>query len=85
MHQSWEYYFIDNKSSVLTRVRNICRPHDPPDLLHGLQVGAQPPVAAEDLFVHDGGDGQTVEAVGEGLPQLDVESPLAWREREFRR
>lgn len=30
-------------------------------------------MAAEDLLVHDGGDGQAVEAVSEGLPQLDVE------------
>lgn len=31
----------------------------------------------EDLLVDDGGDGQAVEAVGEGLPQLDVVSSLA--------
>lgn len=31
-------------------------------------------VTAEDLFVHYGSDGQAVEAVGERLPQLDVES-----------
>lgn len=31
-------------------------------------------VTAEDLLVHYGGDGQAVEAVGEGFPQLDVES-----------
>lgn len=31
-------------------------------------------VTAEDLLVHYGGDGQAVEAVGESLPQLDVES-----------
>ena len=31
----------------------------------------------EDLLVNDGGDGQAVEAVGEGLPQLDVVSSLA--------
>ena len=70
---------------LLTRIRHVGRPHDSPDLFHGLQVGAEAAVAAEDLFVHDGGNGQTVEAVGERLPQLDVESPLAWREREFRR
>lgn len=33
-------------------------------------------VAAEDLLVHDGGDGQAVEAVSERLPQLNVESAL---------
>ena len=32
---------------------------------------------AEDLLVHDGRHGQAVEAVGEGLPQLDVVPPLA--------
>ncbi len=31
-------------------------------------------VTAEDLFVHYGSNGQAVEAVGECLPQLDVES-----------
>ena len=31
----------------------------------------------EDLLVNDGGNGQAVEAVGEGLPQLDVVSSLA--------
>ncbi len=34
-------------------------------------------MAAEDLLVHDSGDRQTVEAVGERLPQLDVEPALA--------
>ena len=49
-----------------------------PDLLHALQVGAEAAVAAEDLLVHDGGDGQTVETVREGLPQLNVVSPLTY-------
>ena len=35
-------------------------------------------MAAEDLLVHDGGDGQTVKTVGEGLPQFDVVPPFAW-------
>jgi hypothetical protein len=34
-------------------------------------------VHGEDLLVDDGGDGQTVEAVGERLPQLDVVAALA--------
>jgi hypothetical protein len=34
-------------------------------------------VHGEDLLVNDGGDGQAVEAVGEGLPQLDVVATLA--------
>ena len=57
-------------------VWDVCGPHDPPDLLHGLEVGAEAAVAAEDLLVDDGGHGQAVEAVGERLPQLDVVSPL---------
>jgi hypothetical protein len=34
-------------------------------------------VHGEDLLVNDGGNGQAVEAVGEGLPQLNVVSSLA--------
>jgi hypothetical protein len=34
-------------------------------------------VHGENLLVNDGRDGQAVEAVGEGLPQLDVVSALA--------
>lgn len=40
----------------------------------GRFVGVNTSVTAEDLLVHYGSDGQTVEAVGERLPQLDVES-----------
>lgn len=32
---------------------------------------------AEDLLIDDSSDGETVEAVCEGLPQLDVVSSLA--------
>ena len=41
------------------------------------ELGREAPVHAEDLLVHDGRHGQAVEAVGEGLPQLDVVPPLA--------
>jgi len=34
-------------------------------------------VHAEDLLVDEGGDGQAVEAVGEGLPNSNVVSALA--------
>jgi hypothetical protein len=34
-------------------------------------------VHGEDLLVNDGSDGQAVEAIGEGLPQLDVVAALA--------
>jgi hypothetical protein len=71
-------------SSVLTCVWYVCGPHDSSDLLHGLEVWTEAAVAAEDLLVHDGRDRQTVEAVRERLPQLDVESSLAWTEREMR-
>jgi hypothetical protein len=46
-------------------------------LLHGVQVRAQTAVHGEDLLVNDSGNGQAVEAVGEGLPELDVVSPFA--------
>jgi len=59
------------------RVRDVCGPHDPPDLLHGLEVGAEAAMAAEDLLVDYGRDGEAVEAVGERLPQLDVVATLA--------
>lgn len=55
----------------------ISRSHDPPDLLHRVQIGAQTTVHGEDLLVDDSGNWQAVEAVGECLPQLDVVSPLA--------
>lgn len=38
-------------------------------------------VATEDLLIDDGRDRQAVEAVGEGLPQLDVVSPLTWESK----
>ena len=31
----------------------------------------------EDLFIDNGSDGQTIEAIGEGLPELDVVSSFA--------
>lgn len=34
-------------------------------------------MAAEYFLIDDGGDGQTVETVGERLPELDVEPALA--------
>ena len=64
-------------NQMLTCVRHVCGSHDPPDLLHWLEVGAEATVATKDLLVHDGGDGQTVKTVRESLPQLDVETPFA--------
>ena len=51
--------------------------HDTPDLLHGVEVGAQATVHGEDLLVNDGSNGQAVETIGKSLPQLDVVSSLA--------
>jgi hypothetical protein len=34
-------------------------------------------VHAEDFFVDDGGDGETVETVGESLPEFDTVSSFA--------
>ena len=56
----------------------VGRSHDSADLLHGVQIGAETTVHGEDLLVDDSGDGQAVEAVREGLPQLDVVATLAF-------
>lgn len=55
----------------------VGRPHDPPDLLHRVEIWAQTTVHGEDLFVDDGCDWQAVEAVRKCLPKLDIVSPLA--------
>lgn len=39
-------------------------------------------MAAEDFLVHNGSDGQAVEAVGKGFPQFNVVAPLACQEGE---
>ena len=59
-------------------VGDICGPHDPPDLLHALQVGTQPPVTAEDFLVNDSSNWEAVETVREGFPQLNVISSFTW-------
>jgi hypothetical protein len=46
-------------------------------LLHRVQVRAETTVHGENLLVDDGSDRETVEAVGKGLPQLDVVPPFA--------
>jgi hypothetical protein len=55
----------------------VGRAHNTSDLLHGVEVRAQTTVHGEDLLVNDSGDRKAVEAVGEGLPQLDVVASLA--------
>ena len=59
------------------RVRHVRRPHDAPDLLHGLQIGREAAVAAEDLVVDDGGDGQAVETVRKRFPKTNAKPFLA--------
>jgi len=44
------------------------------------EVAEESRLTAEDPLVDDGSDRKAVETVGEGLPQLDVVSPFAWRE-----
>lgn len=60
-----------------TTIGNISGPHDASNLLHGVQIRAQTTVHGEDLLVDDSGDRKAIEAVGEGLPQLDVVAALA--------
>ena len=56
---------------------DVCGPHNTADLVHALEVRAQPAVHGQDLLVNDGGDRQAVEAVRECAPELDVVSALA--------
>ena len=58
-------------------VGNVGGSHDPSDLLHALEIRTETSVTTEDLLVHNGCDGQTVEAVSEGFPQFDVVASLA--------
>ena len=44
-------------------VWDIGRSVDSPDLLHVLKVGRETSMAAKDLVVDDGGDGETVETI----------------------
>lgn len=58
-------------------VRNIGGPGEAADLIEGGEVGGEAAVHAEDLVVDEGGNGEGVEAVGEELPETDVEAALA--------
>lgn len=51
--------------------------HDPTDLLHRVEIRTQSTVHGENLLINDRRNWQTVEAVGESLPKLDVVSSLA--------
>ena len=53
-------------------------PHNSLDLLHVLQLRGQPPVHAEYLLIDYCCHWQAVEAVCEGLPQLNIVSSLTY-------
>ena len=59
-------------------IGHVRRPNDLANLLHIMQFGAQATVHAKDLFVYYCCDGHAVEALGEGLPQLNVISSFAY-------
>lgn len=59
-------------------VWDISGSHDSSDLFHGLEIRAQASMATKDFLVHNGRDRKTIEAVGEGLPKLDIKTPFAF-------
>lgn len=59
-------------------VGHVRRPHDPPDLVHRLQVGTETAVATENLIAHDGGHGHAIETAGEYFPKLYVVPAFAF-------
>lgn len=59
-------------------VGHVCRPLNPPDIIHTLQTGTQSAVDTKDLAGDDGGDGEGVEHVDKGFPDLDVCPPFAF-------
>ena len=46
----------------------VSRPHNPTDLLHGVEIRAQTTVHGEDLLVDDSSNRQAIEAVRKCLP-----------------
>jgi hypothetical protein len=60
------------------RVGHVSRPHDALDLLERIEIRTKTAVHAKNLLVDHGGNGHTVEAVGERLPYFDVVPPLAF-------
>ena len=65
------------KNRCLTRVWYVCGSHDPPDLLHWLEVGTEAAMTAENLLVNDGGDGETIETISKRFPQFDIKPSFA--------
>lgn len=58
-------------------IRHVHRPFNRPYLVQALHLRRQAAVHADDLVVDDGGDGETVEALGEGLPEADAVAAFA--------
>lgn len=69
-------HYVDSNNSAETSVCSSFRMRT-----EGKHETWNTSVATEDLLVDDGRDRQAVEAVGEGLPQLDVVSPLTWESK----
>ena len=61
-----------------TGVRDIRRPDDALDLVEAGELRAETAVHAQDLFIDDRRRREAVEAVREGLPELDSEATLAF-------
>jgi hypothetical protein len=64
--------------NTLTCIWDISWSHDASDLFHALQIWTQSSMATENLFINNGRNWQTVEAVGERFPQFDVIATLTW-------
>mmetsp|Transcript_6899 Transcript_6899/g.22622 ORF Transcript_6899/g.22622 Transcript_6899/m.22622 type:complete len:268 (-) Transcript_6899:35-838(-) len=60
------------------RVGHVCGPHDALDLLWLLQVGRQTSMYAKDLLVDNGREGQQIKHLLELLPNLYIQTPLAF-------
>ena len=60
-----------------TRVRNLRRARDSPQLLKALQFWRKAGVYTEDLLLHDRAEGETVKNLVEQLPHPDVVPSLA--------
>jgi hypothetical protein len=58
-------------------VRDVSRSHNSLDLLERAKLRAQTTVHAENFFINNSSNGKAIEAVSEGLPQLDVISAFA--------
>lgn len=57
-------------------IRHVSRSSDASDIIHVRQTGGKTAVDTEDLPSNDGSNGEAVEGVDEGLPDLDVATAL---------